>query len=133
MSVEKEKIIKEWLRFAHDDLYAAQHFFDTMEFPIYRIVCFNAQQSAEKYLKAYQIYFDVDIIKTHSLNALIDSLKKYDRDITNLEKSASILSSFAVQYRYPDDFEDLIKTDAELAITVSKQIQKFVLNKIVIN
>ena len=132
MNADKRSVINEWIRYSNDDLYAAQHFFDTMQFPIYRIVCFNAQQSAEKYLKAYQIYFDIDVIKTHNLTSLVLSLQEFDEEILMLEKDAGLLSSFAVQYRYPDDFDDLTKEDAEKSLNIARIIQKFITGKIVL-
>ena len=131
MNLDKKNKIEEWLSYAKDDLYSAEHFFKTMEIPVYRVVCFNAQQSAEKYLKAYQIYFEIEIIKTHSLETLINSIKSFDEEIIQLENDSILLTKYSVKYRYPDDFVDLTKDDAEDSINIAKQIQKFITQKII--
>ena len=132
MHLDKKNKIEEWLSYAKDDLYAAEHFFKTMEIPVYRVVCFNAQQSAEKYLKAYQIYFELEIIKTHSLETLIESIKQFDEEITQLENDSILLTKYSVKYRYPDDFVDLTNEDAKDSIKIAKQIQKYIITKILI-
>ena len=43
-----------------------------------------------------------------------------------------MIINYAVKYRYPDDFEDLTKLNAEESISIAKQIQQFILNKIVL-
>ncbi|MCY7292821.1 MAG: HEPN domain-containing protein [Ferruginibacter sp.] len=131
MNLDKQNKIKEWLSYAKDDLYAAEHFFKTMEIPVFRVVCFNAQQSAEKYLKAYQLYFDIEIIKTHSLDTLLISIKIFDEEIIKLENASILLTSYAVKYRYPDDFVDLSNEDAEDSIAIAKQIEKYITKKII--
>ena len=95
-------------------------------------MCFNAQQSAEKYLKAYQIYFELEIIKTHSLETLIESIKQFDEEITQLENDSILLTKYSVKYRYPDDFVDLTNEDAKDSIKIAKQIQKYIITKILI-
>ena len=132
MNLDKINKIKEWMSFANEDLYAAEHFLKTMEFPVYRLVGFNAQQSAEKYLKAYQIYNDLKIIKTHDLDILIGSLKEFDCDIDKFENASMVLTGFAVKFKYPDDFVDIKKEDAEKSIEIAKEIQKYITQKIVL-
>ena len=132
MNSIKSYKIKQWLDYSNDDLIAAVHFYESMEFPIYRVVCYNAQQSAEKFLKAYQIYFDMEIIKTHDLSRLVKSLLGFDEELAQFLESLKNLSNHAVKYRYPDDFEDLTKEDAQESLNIAKQIQQFILSKIVL-
>lgn len=40
--------------------------------------CFHFQQAAEKFLKAYCVFFDLEIIKTHKINYLIELLSDFD-------------------------------------------------------
>ncbi len=132
MNIDKKNKILDWMRYAQDDLIASEHFYKTMEFPIYRVVCFNAQQSVEKYLKAYQLFHDIEIIKTHNLSTLILSLKDFDTQIINFENKCNLLNGYAVQYKYPDDFEDLTNDDAIESIEIAKKIEKFIKSKIVL-
>ena len=131
LQIKSDKI-KEWIKYAGDNLIAAIHFHNTMEFPIYRVVCFSCQQSAEKYLKACQIYFDLEIVKTHDLNFLIDNLLDTDKNLEQFNIKGKRLSRYAVKYRYPDDFEDLTKANAEDAISIATEIEKYITEKIVL-
>ncbi len=133
MNPTSVNIIKEWLQFSKDDLYVAEHFFETMEFPIYKVVCFNALQAVEKYLKAYQIYFDIDIIKTHDLIKLVNSLLVYDENFIKLSEDLKSLTYYSVKFSYPDDFVDLTKENAEHSILIAKQIQQHITTRIQIN
>ena len=132
MDLIKANKIQKWLEFAREDLEVAEHILNEIEFTVFRDVCFNSQQSAEKYLKAYQLYFDLQIVKTHDLNHLISTLKRFDIEIIQLDILAKQLINYAVKYRYPDDFDDLTKSNAEESVIITKQIQQFILNKIVL-
>jgi HEPN domain-containing protein len=52
----KEKNFKEWIKKAEKDLIAAKHLLSIKPNPPYDIICFHAQQCAEKYIKAFIIY-----------------------------------------------------------------------------
>ncbi|MFN0082772.1 MAG: HEPN domain-containing protein [Ferruginibacter sp.] len=132
MDLIKINKIQKWLDFAREDLEVAEHILNELEFTVFRAVCFNSQQSAEKYLKAYQLYFDLEIVKTHDINYLISTLKEFDNDIVQLEIFAKQLINYAVKYKYPDDFEDLTKLNAQESIQIAKQLQQFILSKIVL-
>jgi HEPN domain-containing protein len=59
-----EKLYENWLNFAFDDLRSAEIL---MAAGIYNMVCFHAQQSAEKALKAVLAVLRQPIPRTHNL------------------------------------------------------------------
>ena len=128
--IEKNKILH-WLRFASEDLQMANYLMNS-EFPIFRGVCFDCQQSVEKNLKAYLLFFKQQIVKTHDLDFLIDILKPFDNNIENYGTKCKTLINYAVAQRYPDDFIDLTKFNAENAISIATEIQKYITEKIVL-
>jgi HEPN domain-containing protein len=132
MDLIKANKIQKWLDFAREDLEVAEHILNEIEFTVFRAVCFNSQQSAEKYLKAYQLYFDLEIVKTHDINHLISTLNEFDSEVKQLDIFAKQLTNYAVKYRYPDDFDDLTKSNADDSVEIAKQIQQFILTKIVL-
>ncbi|WP_300041212.1 HEPN domain-containing protein [Methanospirillum sp.] len=69
MTGEKESV-KLWCLKAENDLKNACHEVEH-EDPALDTVCFHAQQAAEKYLKAYLLFHDCEIPKTHVLMRLI--------------------------------------------------------------
>ncbi len=128
---ETKDLLIRWMQFAREDLIIAREILKS-EFPIYRAVCFHCQQSAEKYLKAYQILFEIRIIKTHDLAAIIDTLIDFDKNIEQFKLKSKEITNYAVSIRYPDDFEDINKTQAEEAIEIATQIEKYITKKIVL-
>ena len=69
------EVLKElvrWVRYAEDDLKVAELILDNDQVP--RAACFNAQQRAEKSIKASLVFLQVPFPKTHDLNRLRDLL-----------------------------------------------------------
>lgn len=105
---EVSTLIARWLKFAEEDLIIANDIF-IGNHPIYRSVCFQCQQSVEKYLKAYLIKLDVKIVKTHDIEHLLNMLAGYDSGVDKFQTLTNHFTNYAVTYRYPDDFEDIAK------------------------
>jgi HEPN domain-containing protein len=59
-----KEILKRWIMYADNDLKVAQHEIKN-EDCVVNAVCFHAQQCVEKYLKAFLIFHDKPIVKTH--------------------------------------------------------------------
>ena len=128
---EINTLILRWLKFAEEDLIIAKDIFGGKH-PIYRSVCFHCQQSVEKNLKAYFIYFDMKIIKTHDIQHLLNILSEFDPIIDRFQSTTSIFTNYAVTYRYPDDFEDITKEEAAIAIETASEVEKYITEKIVL-
>jgi HEPN domain-containing protein len=78
--------------------------------------CFHAQQCAEKALKALLLQQNIAFPKTHAIEVLLDLLKAKGMDIPNGVDEAFELSEYAVQTRYPGDWEPVTKADAQHAL-----------------
>ena len=65
-------------------------------------LCFEAQQGAEKALKAVCVRLDLDFPKTHSLVILVDLLEQGGLRVPPEVHDADGLTAYAVQARYPD-------------------------------
>ncbi len=74
-------------------------------------LCFNAQQAAEKALKAVCVAKNLDFPKTHSLVRLIDILEENGVKISDEIKEGGILTQYAVQARYPGWAEEITKDE----------------------
>ncbi len=79
------------------------------------IICFHAQQSAEKYMKAYLIFLDIEFQKTHDVEDLVAVTSKKDPSILEFKDIGAELSAFAVEARYPE-FEEPSLEDTENAV-----------------
>ncbi len=66
----RRDLVAQWLRKADDDLAAAEDLLAQAR-PYRWIICYHAQQAAEKYLKGFLVHRDVDPPKIHDLSALL--------------------------------------------------------------
>lgn len=69
--------------------------------PVWHVVCFLAQQSAEKYLKALLDENGVPFRKTHDLVLLAETAGPIMPDLQLLSPQLARLTTFAVAARYP--------------------------------
>ena len=79
-------------------------------------ICFHAQQCAEKALKALLLQRGVNFPKTHTIEVLLDLLKIQRVDIPDGVDEAFELSDYAVQTRYPGEWEPVTKAEARRAL-----------------
>ena len=85
-------------------------------------LCFNAQQAAEKALKAVCLFKELDFPKTHSLVRLMDILESRDVSIPEAVKSADILTQYSVQTRYPGPVETVSTEEYEEALVLASKV-----------
>lgn len=107
-----------WLKYAYEDLITAKKMLaNQAAFP--RHICWLAQQSAEKTLKAALIYLSIDFPFTHDLDRLQNLLPKNLQDaITNVDLSE--LTEWALESRYPGNYPDILYSDAQRAATQAR-------------
>jgi HEPN domain-containing protein len=79
-------------------------------------VCFHAQQCAEKALKALLLHMKIGFPKTHAIEVLLDLLKAQGVGIPNGVDEAFELSEYAVQTRYPGEWEPVTQSEAHHAL-----------------
>lgn len=121
------ELVSKWLLKAENDIKTIQCLLEND--PITDSICFHAQQAAEKYLKAYLVSQEQTLPKTHDINTLLKQCIVIDKDFLNLS-NAVILTDYAVELRYPDDYYIPDLEEAIEAITIAKNIKTLVLSKI---
>lgn len=94
------------------------------------LACFHAQQAAEKYLKGFLAHHDLHVRKIHDLEVLLEDCKNIDPSFVELQDSARFLSQFYTESRYPDDYVEFPREDAEKSFEAGLRIKKFILKKI---
>ncbi len=85
-------------------------------------LCFNAQQAAEKALKAVCVKHNLDFPKTHSLVRLMDILEEAGVVLSETVKAADILTDYAVQSRYPGWGEAVTKDEYAKAFALAAKV-----------
>jgi HEPN domain-containing protein len=100
---------REWLSRARSNVARAVH--DAGMAEVYlEDLCFDAQQSAEKAIKAVLILRGRAFPYTHDLIRLLTILEEAGERIPACVQHAGLLTRFSVQVRYPGVFEPVSKT-----------------------
>jgi len=108
--------VKEWLDKAEGDFHTALREMKAIESPNFDAVCFHAQQCAEKALKALLLHRGISFPRTHAIEVLLDLLKAQGTSAPQGVDDAFELSEYAVQTRYPGEWEPVTKEEARRAI-----------------
>jgi len=122
MNQKKEHL--EWIELAEQDLNSGIYLMNMVPKPL-EIICYHCQQSAEKYLKAFLVKNEEQIVRTHDLTVLHLKCKTIDSDIDKIKKECANLTNFSVNIRYPFHIE-LKENDAKMAIENSKKIKRLI-------
>ena len=88
-----------WLRQAEKDLESAR---DSSKAGHYEWACFQAQQAAEKSLKAFLYSKGLRAVLTHSIRDLVLDCSKYEKDFSNLLNQGKALDTYYISTRYPN-------------------------------
>jgi len=124
-------LITEWVEKAEGDYATAGREIRARRRPNYDAVCFHAQQTAEKYLKAFLQENDVAFPKTHSLIELLELCASLDDTFRLYRDLLVLLDRYAVRFRYPG--ESAIKTEAQQAFRDAGVLRTFVRAKLAIS
>jgi len=88
-------------------------------------VCFHAQQTVEKYLKAVLVLKGIDFEKTHNISMLLALLPRHARPVLSKVEQET-LSDYAVMARYPGDYEPITLPDARKAVAAARRVRGFI-------
>jgi HEPN domain-containing protein len=123
MSVHRQTEALRWLSFAIGDLEAARSHHGRHVRP--RIVAFEAQQCAEKALKAALILEGIEPRRTHDLEELRGRLPAGWRIKTHPSDLAR-LSDYAAESRYPDHIEPVTPIQSAVAVRQAIAVLKVI-------
>jgi HEPN domain-containing protein len=117
---------QEWLKRAKGNLARAKQpkpkeaFWDDL--------CFDAQQAAEKSIKAVLVHRQIDFPKTHNIRALLELLDPTGSEISKEIWQAIDLTNYAVETRYPGPAEPVTRKEYRQALTVAGKVVKWAEN-----
>ena len=118
----------EWVEKAEGDFATAGRELRARRQPNYDAVCFHAQQTAEKYLKAFLHENGIIFPKTHNLIELLEQCLPLDASFESQRKLLVLLDRYAVRYRYPGEMAD--KTEAQQTFRAIKMVREFARKKL---
>ena len=118
-------IVQNWLQHAKSDLMLGKVALHT-EDVLPEDASFHAQQCAEKALKALLLSLGIPFPKTHAIEVLLDLLKEAGISIPDNVDEAFELSQYAVQTRYPGEWEPVTKAEAKHSLERAALVLRWV-------
>ena len=130
MKKEIIELVNKWVMKAERDFKTVEKLIEADEI-ITDTVCFHAQQSIEKYLKAFLIYHQIPFGKTHDLIFLIQKCKDIDEDFEKFDTpETDKLTDYAVEVRYPNEFYIPSMEETKESYEIAKEVMDFVRDKL---
>ncbi len=122
------ELTTEWIAKAEGDLATAGRELRARRSPNYDAACFHAQQTVEKYLKAFLQERGSYFPKTHSLIELLELCLPLDSTFELQRDLLVRLDRYAVRYRYPGESAD--RPEARAALDGARAVRAFVRNRL---
>ena len=123
--MKRNERAKEWLKRARSNLARAKLGVVSSDI-LYEDLCFDAQQAVEKSLKSLCIIHNIAFPKTHDIAYLIDLLKKNGVAIPKVIQKARMLTGYAVETRYPGDYESVVEKKYKEALAIADKVVNWV-------
>lgn len=114
----KEEFTREWIRKAESDFKTAGHLLQGGS-DFAEGTAFHSQQAAEKYLKAFLVWHQIEFHKTHDIEALLRLAEKVNDKLPEILREAVILTPYGVDYRYPGEYPEVTIADAKKALRLA--------------
>jgi len=114
---------REWLNRAKSNLVRARN---RMPDVYLEDLCFDAQQAAEKAIKAFLIRLDVPVPYTHDLAELLTVVEEAGRNVPEGIKRAGALSDYAVESRYLGMAEPVTQEEYAEAVAIAEEVVRWV-------
>lgn len=111
---------KEWLRHARSNLAMAEGG-QALAGVLWESLCFEAQQAAEKAIKAVLVMLQQSFPKTHSLVYLFDLVQGAGLPVPTAVRETETLTEYSVEARYPS-LEAVTREDYEWAVTAARRV-----------
>jgi len=122
---------EEWLKIAEEDFQAAEHLF---AISLFRMVCYHAQQSVEKILKAVLTEKGIESLRTHNILDLRNAVKEVGHELPIDTDDAVFLNS-VYKARYPAALGLLptgepTEEDAEKAMHIARKMWEWIRDEV---
>ncbi len=118
----KLEFTQAWMGKAEGDFAAARHLLEGGPEYVFGAV-FHAQQAAEKYIKAFLVWHQIEFSKTHDIKSLVELAALADAGIVEALENTEVLTPYGVEYRYPGDYPDVTLSAAHDAVRLAEQVR----------
>ena len=128
MDDPKNNEVFQWLVKAEHDIGSARRLISG-DIPYLDNAVYHCQQAAQKSLKAYLTLKDTPFQKIYDLSFLVEQCKELDVEFEQIRHIPSILTPYAIAFRYPGDVIEPDPQDADEALRLAVELFDFVINK----
>ena len=127
--MKNQDLVNQWRKRAKSNLERAKAGKVSEEI-LYEDLCFDCQQAVEKSLKALLVYVGVVFPPTHSPGKLIELIEENGINVPEEIKDSIPLAAYAVDTRYPGDYEPVDKEEYEEAVKIAERVYFWVEKRI---
>jgi len=127
--MKDEALVEEWLKRAHSNLERAKAGKISDEI-LFEDLCFDCQQAVEKSIKAFLVHRNIEFDKIHSISKLLKQIEDAGITVPEEIKETSELTVYAVDTRYPGDYDPVTEPEYRLALTMAEKVIKWAEEKI---
>jgi HEPN domain-containing protein len=113
----------EWVHYARGNLARAKQE-KPAETP-WGYMCFDAEQAAEKAVKAILVLRGIEFPKTHAIGELLGLLSRAGEEIPDELWEADALSGYATHARYPGDEQPVTEVGYDRAVAIADQVVRW--------
>lgn len=124
---EIARLVGLWIHKADKDLGLAGFALAEADPCPYDLICYHAQQCAEKYLKACLVARQVEFPYTHDIGHLLRLVEKAV-GIDSFCRNANALTLYESRTRYPYDAPDPDRGEAEHCLALAQEVKDAVLS-----
>ena len=122
-------LLNQWFNIAADDLEVSRGCLEKYHPPKLAISCYHSQQAAEKSLKGFLTYCDIEPPHTHDLAELCKMCMEQDVSFSNILELCNDINPYSVITRYPKE-KEITKQMAQLAINQAEEVHGFCSGKV---
>lgn len=115
---------EEWLKRAKSNLVRAKQ--PKPDEAFWEDYCFDAQQAAEKALKALLIHYNITFRFVHDIAELLTTLEQSGISLPEKIRSSAELSDYAVEARYPSPMEPVTEDEYYEALEIAGDVLAWV-------
>ena len=123
-----QDLLNQWFGIAIDDLEVAKGCLEKYYPPKLAISCYHSQQAAEKSLKGFLTYCDIEPPYTHDLAELCKMCIEHDSEFSQILELCNDINPYSVITRYPKE-KEITESMAQTAIDQAQEIHAFCLEK----
>ncbi|MEM5830454.1 MAG: HEPN domain-containing protein [Candidatus Aenigmatarchaeota archaeon] len=123
--IEKVKL---WINKAEKDIKLAKLALDN---DIFDYSLFHSQQAIEKFLKAFLVFHNKPLRKTHDIEKLIEMCKEIDAEFEKLyDMNIEKFYPIGIEVRYPEFEIEISEQEAKEAVEIAEKVKEFVMKKL---